>query len=88
MIGFIISTIAFSFAAYALNRYFDAHKSESTPSRKFHVMIIATGVSIGTGWLVDKLDGDAESPQNKISIIDTVQSGDPLKIAKLIIGIN
>jgi len=88
MVGFIISTIAFFLAAHALNRYFDAQELDSTASRKFLVMAVATVVSIGAGWLVDKVDGDAALPQNNISIIDAVQSGDPLRIAKMLTGIN
>lgn len=88
MLGFIISTIAFSLVAYALKRYLEATRPASTASHKLNVMIVATVVSIGVGWLVDKLDGDSKLPQNKVSIADTLQSGDPVKIAKLFIGIN
>lgn len=88
MVSFIISTAAFFFAAYALNRYFDGQELDSTAPRKFLVMTVATLFSIGAGWLVDKVDGDDALPQNNVSIIDTVQSGDPLKIAKLLAGIN
>ena len=86
MLGFIISTIAFSLVAYTLNRYFEFKNPASNASRKLHVLITATVVSFGVGWLVDILDGDSNLP--KVSISDTLQSGDPIKIAKLLAGIN
>ena len=86
MLGFLISTIAFSFAAYALNRYFDAQELDSTRSRKILVMTAATLISIGVGWFVDKLDGDAALPQK--SITEVIQGGDPVQIVKMLAGIN
>lgn len=86
MLGFIISTIAFSMAVYALNRYFDAQELDSIRSRKVLVMTVATCISIGAGWLVDKLDGDAELPQKSMS--DVIQGGDPVQMAKMLAGIN
>ena len=88
MLNFIISTIAFSIVAYALNRYFDSKELESTRSRTMTVMITATLISIGAGWAVDKLDGDAELHKNDPSIMEIAQSGDPVKIAKLLAGFN
>lgn len=88
MLGFIISTIAFSMAAYALNRYFDARSIDGTHSRKWLVFGVATLVSIGSGWVVDKLDGDADLPGRNASITDVIQSGDPIQIAKMLAGIN
>ncbi|MGB7816853.1 MAG: hypothetical protein WBL28_10945 [Methylotenera sp.] len=75
-------------AAYVLNRYFDAQELGSTRSRTIAVMTIATLISIGAGWAVDKLDGDAELHKNDPSIIEVVKSGDPMKIAKLLVGFN
>jgi hypothetical protein len=88
MIGFLISTIVFSIAAYALNRYFDAQELDSTRSRKVLVMTVATVISFGASWLVDKLDGDAALPQKNVSIADVIQGGDPVQIAKMLAGIN
>jgi hypothetical protein len=88
MLGLVISTIAFSVAAYALNRYFDAGENDSTRSRKVLVMTAATLISIGAGWVTDQLDGDAVAARKNGSIIDIVQSGDPVQIAKVLIGIN
>ena len=86
MLGFIISTLAFSLAAYALNRYFDSKNPAIKNSRKWHVLIAATAFSMGVGWLVDNIDGDSKLPA--VSMADTLRSGDPIKIAKLLAGIN
>lgn len=88
MLSFLISTFVFFLAAYALNRYFKAQELDCTRSLNILEMVVATFISIGAGWLVDKLDGDAALPQNNVSIIDVVQSGDPVKIAKVLVGIN
>lgn len=89
MLGFLISTMVFSLAAYAMNRYFDAKKIDSTTrSRKITVMAIATFISFGAGWAVDKADGDAELHQKDVSITDVIHSGDPIQIAKMLAGIN
>jgi hypothetical protein len=87
MLGFLFSIIAFSLAAYALNRYLDARNLDTTLSRKALVMAVATVVSFGAGWLVDKLDGDAELPQSNVSFINALQSGDPVQLAKMLAGI-
>jgi len=87
MLNFFISTIAFSIAVYALNRYFDAQSINGTRSRTMVVMVAATLISIGAGWTVDQLDGDAELHKNDPSMAEVVQSGDPMKIAKLLAGI-
>lgn len=47
------------------------------------VMVAATLVSIGAGWAVDQLDGDAELHKNDPSMINVVQSGAPVQIAKV-----
>ena len=86
MLGFVISTIALFMATYALNRYFDTQGFNGTFSRKTIVMAAATFISIGSGWIVDKVDGDAEAPH--VSLTDAIQDGDPLQIAKLLAGIN
>ena len=86
MLGFLISTIAFSLAAYGLNRYFDARELDSSRSRKVIVMTVATFISIGAGWFVDKVDGDAALPQK--SITEVIQGGDPVQIAKMLAGID
>lgn len=86
MLGFIISTIAFSIAAYGLNRAFDTHGIEHGKSRNLVVLVFATVVSIGVGWIVDKLDGDADKPQKPMT--EVIQSGDPVALTKMLIGIN
>jgi hypothetical protein len=88
MLNFIISTIVFSVVAFALNRHFDAQELASTRSRTMIVMVAATLISIGAGWAVDILDGDAELHKNEPSMMDVIQSGDPMKIAKLLAGFN
>jgi hypothetical protein len=52
------------------------------------VFVFATLISIGVGYLVDIVDGDFYLPKKDISLIDVIKSGDPLLIAKTIIGIN
>lgn len=86
MLNFLISTITFSLAVYALNRYFDAQDLDSTRSRKVIVITVATFISIGAGWAIDKLDGDAELHKQDPSITDVIQSGDPVQIAKRLAG--
>lgn len=74
MLSFLISSFVFFLAAYALNRYFDAQELDSSRSRKTLVLVVATFISIGAGWLIDKLDGDAALPQNNVSITEVIQS--------------
>jgi hypothetical protein len=52
------------------------------------VMVAATLVSIGAGMAIDQLDGEAELHKNDPSLTDVVKSGDPLKIAKALVGFN
>ncbi len=86
MLGFILSTIAFSIALQALNRHFGVEHEDKASSKKATVIVIATLFSLGVGWTTDKLDGDADKPQK--SIAEVVKSGDPLLIAKMLIGIS
>jgi hypothetical protein len=88
MLGFLISTISFSVAAYALDRRLNANAPDGTHSRKLLVFSIATIVSIGAGWLTDRLDGDAALPGKNVSVVEVIQSGDPVQIAKMLAGIN
>jgi len=88
MLNFIISTAVFSFAVFGLNRYFDAQSIIGTRSRTMIVMVAATLISFGAGWAVDQLDGDAELHKNDPSMTEVVQTGDPVKIAKLLAGFN
>ena len=85
MLNFIISTIAFFIAIFILNRYLDNLGIENSRFRKVIVLVAATLISIGVGWAVDEIDGDAK---NEPSISDVVKSGDPLQIAKLLAGIH
>ncbi len=88
MLNFIISTIAFSLSVYGLNRYFDAQPTSSTRSRTMIVMMTATIISIGAGWTLDQLNGDAQLHKNDPSITEIVKSGDPIQIAKVLAGFN
>lgn len=86
MLNFIISTIAFFAAVYSLNIYVNTLNITASRSRTVLVMLVATLISIAAGWAVDQLDGEAELHKNDPSIMDVVQTGDPMKIAKLLAG--
>ncbi len=73
MLNFIISTAVFSFAVYGLNRFFDAQSVSGTRSRTMIVMVVATLISIGAGWAVDQIDGDAQLHKNDPSMTEIVQ---------------
>lgn len=88
MFNFFISTIAFSLAVYALNRYLDGQSIYKTRARRIIVMMVATLFSMGVSWALEKLDGDAELHKNDPSIADVIKSGDPLQIAKVLAGFN
>ena len=88
MLNFLISTIAFSIAVYGLNLYFKAQNQTASRSRTIVVMLAATLISIGAGWVVDQLDGEAELHKNDPSMIAVMQTGDPVQIAKLLTGFN
>jgi hypothetical protein len=51
-------------------------------------MFIATLISIASSWATDQLDGEAELHKNDPSIIQVMQSGDTVQIAKLLAGFN
>jgi hypothetical protein len=87
MLNFLISTVAFSLSAFILNRIFKTHPN-SPLSITFTVMALATIVSFGIGWAVDKLDGDADRHKSDSSITQIIKGGDPVKIAKMIAGFN
>jgi hypothetical protein len=88
MLNFFISSIAFSIAAYALNRYLHAQNIVSTQSRSLVVMLVATIISIGAGWAIDQLDGEAKLHKNDPTFTEIIKSGDPVKLVKLLIGFN
>lgn len=88
MLNFIISTITFFVAIFILNRYLDNQGIENSRFRKIVILVAATLISIAVGWIVDKLDGDAELHKNEPSFSATIQSGDPVGIAKLLAGIH
>ncbi len=87
MINFIVSTVAFSLTAYLLNRYFKTHP-DSSRHITLSIMAVATLVSIGAGWVADEVDGEAERHKNDPGLSEIVKSGDPIKIAKFLVGIN
>jgi hypothetical protein len=87
LLGFIFSTIAFSIIAKLLTRHME--KQGTLEARqKFMVVLAATAVSMGVGWGVDRLDGDADAPSRQLSAAQILNSGDPVLIAKFLIGIN
>jgi len=88
MLNFVLSTIAFSLSIYCCDHYFKMKSVTKTDKHKFLVFVFATLISIGVGYLVDIVDGDFYLPKKDISLIEVVKSGDPLLIAKTIIGIN
>jgi hypothetical protein len=88
MLNFFISTVAFSLAVFALNRYCDAQSLASTRARTIIVMTVATLISIAAGWAIDELDGEAMLHKNDPSMIEVLHSGDPMQIAKLLAGFN
>lgn len=88
MLNFIISTIAFFVAIFILNRYLDNMGIGQSRFRKIVVIVAATLISIAVGWVVDKIDGEAELHKNDPSISEIIQSGDPVGIAKLLAGIH
>ena len=85
MLNFVVSTITFSIAAFILNRALKTHP-DSPRSITFAIVLIATIVSFGAGWAVDQLDDDAKLHKNDPSMMEVIKSGDPLKIAKMLIG--
>ena len=88
MLNFVLSTIAFSLAIYGFDRYFKARSVTKTDKHKFLVFVLATLISIGVGYLVDIVDGDFYLPKKDAALVDVLNSGDPLLIAKTILGIN
>ena len=87
MLSLFLSTIAFFVAAYFLNRYLDGQGLDRNFSRKILVGTVATIISIGAAWAVDKLDGDGDAPQKGVSVTDIMQSGDPAQVLKALSGI-
>jgi hypothetical protein len=88
MLNFLISSIAFSLAAYGLNHYMNAKNIVNVQSRSLVVMLVATIISLGVGWATDQLDGEAELHKNDPTFTEIVKSGDPVKLVKLFIGFN
>lgn len=87
MLNFITSTVAFSLAAFILNRILKTHPN-SPRSITLTVMAVATVASLSAGWAVDKLDVDAERHKNDPSITEIIKGGDPVQIVKMIAGFN
>ncbi|MBA3696363.1 MAG: hypothetical protein H0W85_06310 [Methylotenera sp.] len=88
MLNFIISTIAFFVAIFILNRYLNNLDIENSRFRKIIVFVAATLISLGVGWAVDEIDGDAKLHENEPSFSEVVKEGDPSQIAKLLAGIH
>jgi len=84
MLSLILSTIVFFAAAFFMNRYLDEQGLGHNLSRKILVGTLATVISIGAGWALDKLDGDADVPQ--MSLTDLMQSGDSTQALKVLSG--
>jgi hypothetical protein len=87
MLSFALSTVAFFVAAYFLNRYLDQQGLDHNMSRKILVGVVATLVSIGSGWAIDKLDGDESASNKNVSLTDIMQTGDPAQMLKALSGI-
>ena len=87
MLSLFLSTLAFFAAAFVMNRYLDAQGLDHNMSRKILVGTLATVISIGAGWAVDKLDGDADAPRKDVSLSDIMQSGDPTQALKVLSGL-
>jgi hypothetical protein len=87
MLGLVLSTIAFFVAAYVLNRQLDDQGIDKNFSRKLLVGTVATLISFGTGWAIDKLTGAEDTPQKSVSITDIMQGGDPTQALKALSGI-
>lgn len=86
MLSLILSVIVFLAAAFFINRYLDEQGLGHNLSRKILVGTLATAISIGAGWALDKLDGDADAPQNNLSLTDLMQSGDSIQALKVLPG--
>ena len=87
MLSLFLSTIAFFMAAFFINRYLDEQGLDHNMSRKMLVGTLATIISIGAGWVVDKLDGDVDASQKNASLTDIMQSGDPTQVLKVLSGL-
>ena len=59
MLSFIVSTISFFAAIFIFNRYLNNWGIENSRFRKIIVAVAATLISIGVGWIVDQVDGNA-----------------------------
>ena len=87
MLSLFLSAIAFFVAAFFINRYLDEQGLDHNMSRKMLVGTLATIISIGAGWVVDKLDGDVDASQKNASLTDITQSGDPTQVLKVLSGL-
>jgi hypothetical protein len=89
MLSFFLSTVVFFVAAYYLNDYLDDQGMEHNMSRKMLVGTIATVISFGAGWIIDKVvDGDTPSSGLSVTRMATsMQSGDPAQLMKAVSGI-
>jgi len=87
MLSLFLSAIAFFVAAFFINRYLDEQGLDHNMSRKMLVGTLATIISIGAGWVVDKLDGDVDASQKNASLTDIMQSGDPTQVLKVLSGL-
>ena len=86
MLGFIVSTLSFSAAVYGLNKYYGIIDQDQSHPHKARILLWATLISLGAGWVVDEVDGDAAKPHPSMS--EVIKSGDPVLMSKMIIGIN
>jgi len=86
MLGFILSTLAFSYAVVVLDRQLKKRGMGAAVKHKLFVALAATLLSIAVGWAVDEVDGDADLPQKKMSFSEAMHSGDAALIAGKIIG--
>lgn len=87
MTSLILSTIAFFVAAFFINRYLDEQGLDRNMSRKLLVGTLATVISIGAGWAIDKLDGDADKPALNVLSSSNAQSDNTAQALKLLSGL-
>lgn len=51
----VLSTIAFFIASYFIKRWMDDNDIPKGMTRNLTIMVLATAVAYGVGWLVDKI---------------------------------
>lgn len=60
MYSFIVSTVVFFVAAYFLHRYLDEWGLDKGRARTLLVMVIASAISYGSMFLVERITGEPD----------------------------